>query len=80
MTERITSEWLREDKGISDLIAEQMSRAAADMAWEFQDEFENAHLGPRYGPGRGELREACARLRQLEYFRSLGRPAGPYRN
>lgn len=50
----------------------------SDWLWSMEDEKVNGHLGPRLGPGRSQLYEARQRLRQDEYFRSLGRPAGPY--
>lgn len=61
-----------------DYIADQLSRAHADIIFEILD-MDNAHIGPQHRPGRRELYAARRAEMQHAYFRSLGRPRGPYR-
>jgi hypothetical protein len=64
---------------IDEVIAREMERAQADLIWSFADNTNNRHIGPVHHPNRRDLYEVRQRIRQTAYFRSLGRPRGPYR-
>lgn len=75
----VSRQFIEETRAIDEAIQRESRRALEDMIWMMEDDKVNGHLGPRLGPGRKQLWQARQRLLQDEYFRSLGRPAGPYR-
>jgi hypothetical protein len=78
ITSTADHERLAELAKTKDFVGDMLSRAHADIVFDFRDE-ENAHIGPVHHPNRRDLYEARRRIRQLDHFRSLGRPRGPYR-
>jgi hypothetical protein len=72
----VAGNWL--DEMVQAGLVDSMQRIKEDLYWRLDDEEHHSHIGPQHRPGRNEVREACRVVRQLEHFRSLGRPAGRY--
>ena len=65
-------------RAFDEVMAREMDRLWDDLQWATVDDQHHRHIGPVHHPNRRDLYEARQRIRQDDYFRSLGRPRGPY--